>query len=74
MSKVELLGFADLMEQTGRFGRKARWTIIAVDPRGFHLSEILKNRLNEGDNMQICSTVQEAANSLEKPDILPHIA
>ena len=74
MSKVELLGFADLMEQTGMFGRKARWIIIAVDPLIFNLSEIFKNRLNAGDNMRIFSTVQEAADFLENPEILPHMA
>ena len=73
MSKVELLGFADLMEQSGVFGKQARWAIIAEDPIVLTLSEAFKNRLDESDSMMIVRTAQEAADFIQNPETLNYL-
>ena len=70
VSKVEMLGFADIMEQTGIFSIKTKWAFITTDPVVLTLSETYKNRLNQGDDTQVFSTAEAAVDFLDKPEAL----
>ena len=73
ISKVELLGLADLLEQTGAFAIKTKWAFITTDPIVLTLTETYKNRLNQGEYAQAFSTAQAAADFLNNPEVLNYI-
>lgn len=72
MSRVELLGFAKIMQESGMFG-KSKWALISNDPVLVALSEIFKNRLNEAKTIHVFSTVQAAADFIQNPEVLNHL-
>jgi hypothetical protein len=72
MSKVELLGFTNIMEQSGMFG-KSKWALISNDPIIVALSETFKNRLNEDKTIHVFNTVQAAAVFIQNPEVLNHL-
>ncbi len=69
MSKVELLGFANLINESEQFG-KAPWAILGADPMVVALSQVFQLRLTDPDNLGVFSSVSEAARFLRKLELL----
>lgn len=69
MSKVELYGFATLINESEQFGQ-APWAILAGDPMMVALSQIFKLRIQDPNIIGVFSTVIEAARFLQKPIVL----
>jgi glycine cleavage system protein P-like pyridoxal-binding family len=73
MSKIELLGFADIMGHSEIFGETSKWAFIAIDPLVIELTESFSNRLDLGQSMQVFKTIQAAADFIQNPKILKHL-
>lgn len=72
MTKVELYGFAKLIDESDQFGH-APWAVIAADPMLVALSQVFKYQLKNSDTIGVFSTVAEASRFLRKPILLEHI-
>ncbi|ADE54320.1 hypothetical protein [Coraliomargarita akajimensis] len=72
MTKVELYAFADLVNQTNKFGQ-AKWAVLADDPIVVALSHLFKQRINNAENVSIFSTATAGANFLGKPELLDYV-
>lgn len=72
MSKVELYGFATLINESDQFG-EAPWAILADDPMVVALSQVLKLRIQDPSIIGVFSTVIEAARFVKKPKALEHL-
>lgn len=68
MSKVELLGFANLINESDQFGH-APWAILGSDPMVVGLSQVFKLRLKDTETIGVFSTVAEAAKFVNKPEL-----
>lgn len=68
MSKVELLGFANLINESDQFGH-APWAILGSDPMVVALSQVFKLRLKDPETVGVCGTVAEAAKFVHKPEL-----
>lgn len=68
LSKVELYGFAEMINQSENFGQSP-WIIIANDPMVVALSQVFKNRLTNLETIGVVSSVEVAAVALQKPEI-----
>lgn len=69
MSKVELYGFATLVNESDQFGQTP-WAILAADPMMVALSQIFKLRIQDPSIVGVFSTVVEAARFTKKPKVL----
>ena len=72
MSKVELYGFATLINESDQFGQ-APWAILADDPMVVALSQVLKLRIHDSSLIGVFSTVIEAARFVRKPKALDYL-
>lgn len=72
MSKVELYGFANLINESEQFGH-APWAVLADDPMVVALSQVLKLRLKDTETISVFSTVSEAAKFVGRPCLLEYI-
>lgn len=69
MSKVELYGFATLINESEQFGQ-APWAILADDPMMVALSQVFKLRIQDPHLIGVFSTVVEASRFVKKPKVL----
>lgn len=65
LTKVELYGFADLINHSDKFGR-APWAIIADDPLVVALSQVFQKRLRDVNTVAVVGSVEAAADFLDK--------
>lgn len=72
MSKVELYGFATLVNESDQFGQ-APWAILADDPMMVALSQVFKLRIQNPHFIGVFSTVVEASRFVQKPTVLEFI-
>ena len=72
MSKVELLGFANLINESDQFGH-APWAILGNDPMVVALSEVFKLRLKDPETIGVFASPIEASRFLKKPELLQHL-
>jgi len=73
MTKVELYAFADLINQTNKFG-EARWAILADDPIVVALSQLFKQRVKHAENIEVFTTAQAASLYLDNPAVLQYVS
>lgn len=72
MSKVELYAFADLVNQTNKFGQ-GKWAILADDPIVVALSQLFKQRVENADNIEVFATARAAVQYLGIPEALKYV-
>ena len=72
MSKLELYGYAHLVDESEQFGH-APWAILADDPMVVALSQIFKLRIEKSEMVGVFSTVSEASRFLKRPCLLKYI-
>ncbi|MGZ0654398.1 hypothetical protein ACWPKO_17795 [Coraliomargarita sp. W4R53] len=72
ISKVELLGFAKLLNGSDLFGH-APWAILGDDPMVIALSQVFQLHQANPENIGIFATVTEAAKFLGKPILLEYL-
>lgn len=72
MSKVELLGFAKLVDESEKFGQ-SKWAILAIDPMVLGLSQVFQKRLHDPDTIGVFRTTEDAAQFVQEPAILQHL-
>lgn len=72
MSRVELLGFANIMEKSGMFST-SKWALITKDPILNGLSEVFKNSLDKEKTIHVFTTVAAAVDFIQKPEILNYL-
>jgi hypothetical protein len=72
MSKVELLGFANLINDSEQFGH-APWAILADDPMVVALSQIFQLRVKNPENIGVFTTVREAAKYVQRPKLIEYL-
>lgn len=72
MSKVELYGFAQLINDSEQFGHSP-WAILGDDPMVVALSQIFQQRLNNPEMIGVFSTVACAADFVQKPAVLDYL-
>ena len=72
MSKVELYGFANFLNQSEFFGH-AKWAIIADDPLVVALAMIFQQRILDSNQIGIFNTVGAAANFIGKLEIHDYV-
>lgn len=63
MTKVELYGFVDFLERTGKFG-ESRWAVLASDPIVVALTQVFQNRLRNPDAVGVFGSPGAAAGFL----------
>ena len=73
MTRVEILAYSELIKTTGLFNGESKWAIVASDPLTLELSEIFKNRTHQNDNIRVLTTIQEAVEFIQNPEILKHL-
>jgi hypothetical protein len=72
MSKIELLGFANLINDSEQFGH-APWAILADDPMVVALSQIFQIRVKNPENIGVFATVREAAKFVQRPSLIQYL-
>lgn len=73
MTKVELYAFADLVNQTNKFGA-GKWAILADDPIVVALSQLFKQRVKNADKIEVFATARAAAQYLKIPAALEYVS
>jgi hypothetical protein len=68
MSKIELLGFANLVNESDQFGH-APWAILCTDPMVVALSQIFKLRVKDPEAIGVFDSVDAAAKFVGKPEL-----
>ncbi|MEM8867320.1 MAG: hypothetical protein AAGC73_03545 [Verrucomicrobiota bacterium] len=69
LSKVELYGFANFLNQSEQFG-KARWAALADDPIVVAFGQVLQHRIIDENLIGIFSKLESAAEFIQKPALL----
>ncbi|MEM1221467.1 MAG: hypothetical protein AAGH40_01780 [Verrucomicrobiota bacterium] len=69
LSKVEVYGLANYLNQSEQFG-KAPWAVLVKDPVVLALAQVFQKRMVDDTLIGIFSTVELAAEYLEKPELL----
>ncbi|MDQ8192871.1 hypothetical protein QEH59_00440 [Coraliomargarita sp. SDUM461004] len=69
ISKVEILGFAQLIDTSEQFGH-APWAILCGDPMIQGLSQVFQMRQTSPESIGVFTTVADAAKFLDRPIIL----
>jgi hypothetical protein len=72
ISKVELLGFANLINDSEHFGHSP-WAILADNPLLVALSQIFQQRLKDPNTIGIFVTVTEAAKFIGNLELLEYL-
>lgn len=72
ISKVELLGFANLINDSEYFGHSP-WAILADDPLLVALSQTFQQRLKDPNTIGIFVTVTEAAKFISNLELLEYL-
>jgi len=73
MTKVELYGFAELIDRSEQFGH-APWAVIASDPMIVALSQVFQKRIRKLHLLAVVGSVQAAARFLQKPELLDYLS
>ncbi len=72
ITRTELYGFANYINQSDQFG-KSKWALIADTPVIVALSQIFQRRLHAAENIGIFCSVQAAADFLQNPAVLEYL-